>query len=416
MLSSPQINTSASIAPLSQAAVHQELNAIAAWWLSNAPDAVHGGFVGEIDYFGKPVANASKGVVLHSRLLWFFSALARAFPSRAYSDAADRAYQVLMSDFDDVFYGGAVWELSFEHSVIDDKKQIYAQCFCIYALSAYHALTKNESALRTALAYFERIERHARDHEQGGYIEALDRRWQPLDDLRLSDKDLNVPKSMNTHLHVLEAYTALYKLAPRSEIADALQHTLMMFDKHIIDHGCGHLRMFFDNSWNDKSTCLSFGHDIEASWLLLEAAQALGDGAQIAYFKSVSISIVNSNLRKAIGQQGQVLDELDIVQTQSAQPGSQDSVWWIQAEALVAYLSAYKLTRDTSYLNVAQGVWQFIQRHHLDRQAGEWHWLVSDNIAAAQSIYKAGFWKGPYHNGRAMLEAYQRLPDLSGAP
>lgn len=381
-----------------------ELHNIAHWWLTHTLDKQHGGFVGEVDFYAKAIPSADKGIVQNSRILWFFSEAAYVNQEQSvsleYRQVAELSYHYLVNYFDDAKNGGAFWLLNAQGEVVNDKKQTYAQSFCIYALCAYYQLTKDEQALALAIKYFRLVEQHAKDPLHGGYIEAFTGQWQAIDDWRLSDKDLNAPKSMNTHLHVLEAYSALYKVAPTAETEQALRYIIEVFEQKIINKENYHLRLFFDLSWQDLSKTYSYGHDIEASWLLWEALEVLGDQPLAAQLKPSVIALAQVCLDESLASQGQVSDEITI----SSGHRDEQSFWWVQAEALVGFLNAYHLTHDQKFLQACQGVWQFIQQYHLDKTHGEWHWLSSVDNHQQTLNYKAGFWKAPYHNGRAMME------------
>jgi mannobiose 2-epimerase len=388
-------------------AVEQELTRIAKWWREHSIDVEHGGFFGEIDYAAQAVPHASKGIVFHSRILWFFSEIARRENNPEYQSLATRAFQYLIKYFDDPEHGGAYWELAFDGSVIQAKKQTYAQCFCIYALCNYFRLTGDKTALEKALTYFKLVEEHARDWECGGYIEACSETWSDIQDYRLSEKDLNLPKSMNTHLHVLEAYSALYKVHKSAETEEALRHVLEVFEYHIYCRKSAHLKLFFDMQWRNESLTYSFGHDIEASWLLWEATKILGDNVIEAKLKPIVIGLAQVCLDEAIGSEGQVCDEFIF----DSQKRIETSYWWVQAEALVGFMNAFTITDTQEFKDVCQPIWSFIQRYHIDAVHGEWHWLASTENSTENRIYKAGFWKAPYHNGRAMMEILDLMND-----
>jgi len=381
-------------------AISTELDNIGQWWLDNTADEKEGGFVGEIDFFGKVIPDANKGIIQNSRILWFYSEKALFSGKEKYKEAAKRAFDYLLTYFDDKEFGGAIWEVSATGEQVNGKKQTYAQSFCIYAFSAYYKLTGDETALEKAKQYFELTEKHARDYIHGGYIEAYTKQWQVIEDLRLSDKDLNAPKSMNTHLHVLEAYSALYAILPTAEVKEALIHVLDIFEQHIINQENNHLRLFFDLQWNDQSLTLSYGHDIEASWLIWEAVEILDDEAIYAKFKPIILALADTCLNESIGKHKQVCDEYEIADNIR----HEESHWWVQAEALVGFLNAYYLTNERRYLDSCIEIWFFIQRYHKDHFEGEWHWISSADNNEHNPQYKVGFWKAPYHNGRAMME------------
>lgn len=382
-------------------ACEAELLAIARWWADNTLD--HQGFIGELSATGEMVA-APKGIILNARILWFFSeyCLTHGAARRA---LADRAYHYLVRHFVDREQGGVYWSVDAAGQPLDTKKQTYAQAFAIYGLSAYYRLSKNAESLALAHALFALVERHCLDDHAGGYVEALDRHWQPLADVRLSEKDENAPKTMNNHLHVLEAYTGLHLACRRPEYAAAVRKNILWMCDNITDAHTGHLRLFMDMQWHDLSPSYSYGHDIEASWLIYEALEVLGDAALLQRYTPLVLQLAETCVREGIGEQGQVLDKFD----KATGYRHNESEWWVQAEAMVGFVNAWQLSGEPRYLRAAQSVWDYIQRYQLDRHGGEWHWYSTLDQQKGFQRYKMGFWKGPYHNGRAMLEVARRL-------
>lgn len=385
-----------------------ELIAIADWWAVNTVDHEQGGFYGEVDANNQPVKNASKGIILNARILWFFSEVAQEVDNPVYRNCATRAYDYVNAHFFDKEQGGVYWELDAAAVPINTKKQVYAQAFTIYALCAYYQLTRDEQALARALDCFKLIEQHAIDHEHQGYLEAFTRDWGVIEDLRLSEKDLNYPKSQNTHLHILEAYTTLYRAQPAAEIKAALKYNIQMFDKYMIDRDTHHLRMFMDLEWTDFSPGYTYGHDIEASWLIAKALESLGDDAYLAELTPTLINIAQVTVKEAMCAQGQVIDSYDF----ATRKFNLDTVWWVQAEALVGFLYAFATTGEEQFYHAAENSWQFIKTYQIDHQQGEWFWLSKLNDANATPYYKVGFWKCPYHNGRAMMEGIRYLQKM----
>lgn len=382
-----------------------ELIRIADWWLEYSQDFTQGGFFGEVAADNSPVINANKGVILNTRILWFFSEVACLTKSDNYKKAADRAYEYLRDYFVDQEFGGVYWELNAQGQVANSKKQIYAQAFAIYALSAYYKLTQDLKALNLAGVLFDLIEHYGIDKQHQGYLEAFTREWKPIDDLRLSDKDLNFPKSQNTHLHILEAYTSFYQVYPDPKVQQALRYNIDMFDHYMIDRNTGHLRMFMDSQWQDHSPGFTYGHDIEAAWLIGLALDVLDDHTLQQKMLPDLIKIVEINYLSARADDGHIKDGFDF----STQIENTDSVWWVQAEALVGYLYAWRWTKDDKYFLAAEAVWNFIKQHQIDSENGEWFWLSKKDEINRQPDYKAGFWKCPYHNGRAMMEVFRLL-------
>ena len=387
-----------------QAGFRKELAAIANWWIANTPDYDKGGFIGEITVENEPRPLANKGIILNSRILWFFSEAANFLDDSNCREAATRAWQYIQKNFVDEEYGGVFWELSADGSVVNTRKQIYAQAFAIYGLSRYYGLTQDIEALELAVSLFELIEAKAHDGVNKGYIEAFAGDWGPLDDFRLSEKDLNSPKSMNTHLHILEAYTALYDVTKNIEVEAAIKRCIDYFDTFIINKDSYHLRMFQSMEWEDLSTSISYGHDIECSWLLWEALEVIGDKNLLQSHRETVVRLAETCLQEAVGPHHEVLDAYNFKTATLCE----ERVWWVQAEALVGFLNAWHMTSEQKYFNAAKKVWEFIQQYQIDSENGEWHWLsVLDKPHVGDC--KVGFWKAPYHNGRAMMEAYKLL-------
>lgn len=386
----------------------EELTEIADWWLDHTVDHSHGGFYGELDFHGRVVAGARKGVVLNTRILWFFSETSLFLNDERYRSAADRAYNFLVEYFYDHDFGGMFWEVDCFGVVTNTRKQIYAQAFAVYAFSAYFKLSGNEQSLSFAKTLFKIIEKRAVDPEYGGYLEAFSREWGQLADVRLSEKDLNSPKSMNTHLHITEAYTALHAVLPRRKSAEAIVRCIGYFDQFIINRANLHLRMFLGLDWRDESYALSFGHDIECSWLIWEALEVLQDAELQHSYRGLVVDMAQVCLQEAVGKHGEVYDAFDLNQKTLVT----ERHWWVQAEALVGFLNAYELTADEKFSSAFINAWKFIKQYQKDSVAGEWHWFSILDHGVMDEQSKVCFWKAPYHNGRAMMEICKRLSRL----
>lgn len=390
------------------ATVRAERTAISDWWLEHTQDRQHDGFVGGIDHRNRVLRQANKGIIQNTRILWYFSEAARFTAREDEAQAAARAFRYLQARFVDSEHGGVFWELNPQGDLVNGRKQIYAQAFAIYALSAFYRLTQNPQALDLARALFDRIERFGRDHQYGGYLEAFSREWKPIEDQRLSDKDLNWPKTMNTHLHLLEAYTGLYQAARDPRVAEALRGLIETFQRFFIADN-GHLRSFLSLDWQDKSDTVSYGHDIECSWLLWEAGRVLEDANLTDLLKPLVLKIAQTCLHEGVGEHGEVMDGYNFVTGERLT----ERVWWIQAEAMVGFLNAFELSREPAYFAAFERVWEFVCTYQKDSEYGEWRWLSSLDASRRFDDHKVGFWKGPYHNGRSMIEVCQRLERLT---
>lgn len=259
-------------------------------------------------------------------------------------------------------------------------------------------MTQNKEAKQLSNELFGFIEQYGFDKENGGYFEAFSRDWQLLDDLRLSDKDANEAKTMNTHLHILEAYTNLYRIEKSELVRLALKRLIDCFIDKFIDKKTHHLKLFFDEKWNLKSNEISFGHDIECSWLLFEAAEVLGEQALIEQLKVLALNMATATLKEGLDQDGAVFNE------KNGEYLDTDKHWWPQAEAVVGFWNAYRLSDKEQFKYAALACWSFIQQYLKDEEQGEWHWRVNQQGIPILSEDKAGAWKAPYHNGRMCME------------
>lgn len=377
-----------------------ELENILGWWISNMPDQQNGGFYGRIDGNGKLHPEADKGVILNTRILWTFSTAARQMESDEYRAVAERAYEYLVRYFLDEKEGGVYWMLDFRGNPVEQKKQVYAQAFAVYALAEFYLLTRSQEALEQAEEIFRCIEQHSRDQEKGGYLEAFGRDWSPLEDLRLSKKDANEAKTMNTHLHILEAYTTLLYARPDEAVRKALKSLILLFLEKFIDHKSGHLRLFFDEDWNLKSDKISFGHDIETAWLLSIAAEATGDEELISKTRETAVLIADRTLAEGFDpSNGGLWNEANSIGLTD-----RDKEWWPQVEAVVGFLNAWKISGEPRFVEVAARSWHFIERYLLDPEKGEWFWGLKADGSPDRHHDKAGPWKCPYHNGRGCMQ------------
>lgn len=386
--------------------MREELLRILDFWSTKAIDATHGGFIGRIDHFGNRDLKAPKGMVLNARILWTFSSAYRATSIETYKLAANRAYRYLIDHFWDKHCGGFVWEVDYLGRQSNSRKQSYAQGFAIYALSEYYRASGNKESLEYARQLYYTLESRVLDLKDGGYIEALGADWSLLEDMRLSEKDANTPKSMNTHLHILEPYTNLYRIWPDDKLKQSILNLLDIFHNKIIDPKTGHFNLFFDYNWDVKSSIVSYGHDIEGAWLMHEAALVIDDEAAIKKVRKVALHLVDITLAEGTDVDGSLFNERDGTHLDT------DKHWWPQAEALVGLLDAYAISGNELYLKEFIKIWSFIKNTLLDAENGEWYWRVDAKGVLNITDDKAGFWKCPYHNSRALIEILERLEHL----
>jgi len=379
-------------------------NNILPFWMNKMEDNEQGGFYGEITGNDELRPEASKGAILNARILWTFSAAYRLLKKPEYLKTATRAKRYLIDRFYDPEYGGIYWELDYKGNPLDTKKQIYAIGFAIYGLSEYARATGDAEALEYAQRLFEVIEQHSFDPVQNGYLEALTRDWQPIEDMRLSDKDENEKKTMNTHLHILEPYTNLYRIWKDERLERQLRNLIDVFITRILDPQTGHLNLFFEEDWTNKYRIYSYGHDIEASWLIHEAALVLGDETVLKRIEPLIVRIAQA-ADEGLNPDGSMIYENFL----DKQKIDRELHWWVQAENVVGHINLYQHFGDESALDIAARCWEFIKAKLIDHEQGEWHWSILPDGTVNRKDDKAGFWKCPYHNGRMCMEVIERF-------
>ncbi len=411
-------------------------NNILNFWLDKMQDKENGGFYGQMTGEGELVKTADKGGILNARILWSFSAAYRVLRKPEYLDAATRAKEYIIEHFLDMEYGGTYWSVDYKGQPKDTKKQFYAIGFMIYGLSEYARATGDHEALEYAIQLYECIEEHSLDKEYNGYIEACTREWGEIADMRLSELDANFPKSQNTHLHIIEPYTNLYRAlkeldtienAPNEyglkpyvgqfapvnisvdpdivmSLESSLRNLIDIFTDKILNPKTHHLDLFFDMDWTREAGALeSYGHDIECSWLLHEAALVLGDEAVLRKVEPI-VQMVAKASEKGLNEDGSMIHEANLdtgfVDT--------DRHWWVQAENVVGWINIYQYFGDDSAMQKALNGWQYIKDNLIDREGGEWWWSRDPQSNINRKDDKAGFWKCPYHNSRMCLEIIER--------
>ena len=375
------------------------------FWINNMVDRENGGFYGRIDGHGNLHAEAEKGGILNGRILWTFSAAYRVLGKPEYLEMATRAKDYIIAHFIDREYGGTYWSLDYKGNPKDTKKQFYAIGFMIYGLSEYVRATGDKEALDYAIQLFDCIEEHSLDVIYNGYIEACTREWGEIADMRLSDLDANYPKSQNTHLHIIEPYANLYRVWKDERLEKALRNMINIFTDKILNPETNHLDLFFENDWTRGAGHLeSYGHDIECSWLMHEAAIVLGDAEVLKKVEEI-VPLVAKASEKGLNPDGSMIHEANL----DTGHVDDDLHWWVQAEAVVGFYNIYQHFGDESALDKSLQCWQYIKDNLIDYEGGEWYWSRRPDGTLNLDDDKAGFWKCPYHNGRMCLEIIERI-------
>lgn len=389
------------LADLSSSLKKELVSDILPFWKENMSDP-DGGFYGRMDGNAVLHKEADRGAILNARILWSFASSARVLGDAGCLDVAKMSYEYIRDHFVDTEFGGTYWSVAHDGSPKDTKKQFYAIAFMIYGLSEYYRAGGDAGALNLAADLYGSVRGHSLDTVGGGYLEAAARDWSGLSDVRLSEKDQNDAKTMNTHLHILEGYTSLYRVWKDETLAADLEDLIRIFLDRIVQPD-GHLGLFFGEDWSLHSDIVSYGHDIEASWLLCEAAEVLGKRGLADEVHEVSRKIAAAAM-EGYSTKGGMIYEYD--PELSRKDG--DRHWWVQAECIVGCFNQYQLFGENRYLRAAIDVWEFISGHLL-APGGEWYWSVRADGTVNTDDDRAGFWKCPYHNSRMCLELIERI-------
>ena len=363
-------------------------------------DDEHGGYYGYMDFDLNVDKCYEKGCILNSRILWFFSNAYMTLKDKTLLSEADHAYKFMRDCCEDKEFGGVFWSVSYDGKPLDTTKHIYNQAFAIYALSSYYAASNDGGALEFAMDLFEKIETIGTDSY--GYLESFNRKWELEDNDKLSENGLLADKTMNTLLHVLEAYTELYRVNKDEKVKAALVKILDAFKNQVYNEKTNRLEVFFDEKMNTISDLYSYGHDIEASWLLDRACTVLSDEKITAETHEYTNALVAEVYKEALDN-GAMNNECfkGVVDT--------TRVWWVQAEAMVGFYNCYEKTGEEKYKDITEKLWDYIKKYIIDKRAGsEWFWDLDKDGKPVSKKPIVEPWKCPYHNGRMCMEIIRR--------
>jgi mannobiose 2-epimerase len=374
------------------------------YWSSRMVDTVNGGFYGRVDGNNKVWPEAEKGSILNARILWTYSSAYRVTGDNSYLRLATRARDYIIDHFIDKQNGGAYFSLKADGTPSNTRKHVYTNAFFIYGLAEYSRATGDKDALTEAMKIFDVLENYAADKEYGGYYEVFSQEWQRLRERMIGESSEKDEKTMNTSLHLMEAYANLYRVSGDKEVGDRLRDLIEIFLDKIIDKKTSHLICFMDRQWNPTSTVDSYGHDIESSWLLLEAANLLKDKKLTERVEAAGLKIANA-AAEGIQPDGGMLTEKNYGTGEIRMRRS----WWEQAETVVGYLNAFEITGDESYLGKSLKCWEYTKKYFIDKKNGGWFSNVSESGVPGGD--KGGFWICPYHNGRMCMEVIERVSE-----
>ena len=368
-------------------------------------DEEQGGYYGYQGFDLKVDKKAVKGCILNSRILWFFSSAYMALGDGSLLPYARHAYEFLKSRCLDPVYGGVYWSVTWDGQPEEEIKHTYNQAFAVYALSSYYGASGDREALSLAEQLFKLIEGKCRD--AGGYEEAFDRNFRKIDNEKLSENGVMAERTMNTLLHVFEAYTELYRVGGSPQVSEKLREILDVFAGKVYNPAKRRQEVFFDRNWNSLIDLHSYGHDIETAWLIDRGCQVLGDAGLAERMGAITEALTDQVYCRAFTG-ASLLNECE--------KGADDTtrVWWVQAEAVVGFLNGFrKNPRETRYLDAAKAIWQYIKTYVIDpRDGSEWYWAVDrEGKPLDKPIVEP--WKCPYHNGRMCMEVIRRTEDAS---
>lgn len=367
-------------------------------------DDRYGGFYGYLGYDLSMEKEAVKGCILNSRILWFFSNAYLMLREDMLLEDARHAFLFLKEHCLDREQGGVYWSLDYTGKPEDVTKHTYNQAFAIYALSSYYDASKDVEALEIARSLYRLVEEKCRD--EYGYLEAFGRDFHPVENDKLSENGVMAEKTMNTLLHVFEAYTELYRVTGEACVADRLRYMLDLMADRIYNRKLGRQEVFFDRTWNTLIDLYSYGHDIETAWLVDRGLEILGDEAYTRKLAPITRTITENIYHRAYIEHSLVNEaEHGVVDT--------TRVWWVQAEAVVGFLNGYQKQEKEEYLKAAEDIWGYIRDYMVDKRPGsEWFsGLDKDRNPLEKPIVEP--WKCPYHNGRMCFEVIRRLKDAS---
>ena len=368
-------------------------------------DEDFGGFYGYLGYDLALDKKAVKGCILNSRILWFFSNAYLLLGEEDLLAFAEQAFRFLRDYGMDPEFGGVYWSLTYDGKPEDTTKHTYNQAFAVYALSSYYDASGDGEALEMAKGLFALIEKKCKD--KYGYLEAFDRRFEPAENEKLSENGVMAEKTMNTLLHVFEAYTELYRVSKDARVSDQLRFILDLVSDKVYNRKMGRQEVFFDRTWNTVIDLYSYGHDIVASWLIDRGLAVLGDPKYTEKLSPITAEISENIYNRAY---------IDHSLVNEAENGVVDEtrVWWVQVEAVVGVLNGFqRFPEEKKYLEASKDIWKYIQEHLVDQREGsEWYAALDpDGKPEEKPIVEP--WKCPYHNGRMCFEVIRRMQDAS---
>ena len=364
------------------------------FWVKYSPDP-SGGFYGVLNFDGTPKEKSMKGGILNARLVWTFSTAYRILKDEQYLTLANNAQRYFIDNFIDPEYGGSFYVLDADGAPFSEQKDTYQNAFAIYGLSEHYHATQNKESLEYAIALYKKMIEYAYDSINGGFIESFTRNWKMM--------VVDFPKTMNTNLHVLEAFTNLYRVWKDDGLKYHLQEIINVMSHKVLNQETWHEQLFFTMDWQSQRKIDSYGHDIELSWLLVEAAEALGNEEILKDVQRIAVNLATKQLEEGFDKNGAMMYEKE------GDHLNANLEWWTQAESVVGFLNAWQITGDRKFLDAAVRNWEWIKTYMIDREYGEWYRSVTSDCKPLKDGAKADHWRCPYHNSRMGFEVMTRV-------
>lgn len=371
------------------------------FWMNHTVDP-SGGFYGTVSREGVGDPSAPKAGVMNARILWTFSSAYRIYGLPEYKAIADRAQEYLINNLIDKKYGGTYWLVGPDGELTDTTKQTYGIAFGVYSLSEHFRATGNELSLQKAIELYNTIEEQCHDKSRGGYYENHTRDWGKPDTKGVDGKS-GATKTMNTHIHVMEAFTNLYRVWPDAGLKNNIIDLLGILQDELYNPKTKHLVLFCDDNWKQIDQVDSYGHDIETSWLMCEAAEVIGDEELISKIRKQAVEMVDVALKEGVNPDGSMIYEKE------GDKYLRNLQWWPQCESVIGCINAWQITGDRKYFDEAVKTWNFAKDNFVDKQYGGWFKNLSEDKVPNTREAKGSTWNCPYHNSRMGYELLTRL-------
>ena len=377
---------------------------ILSFWAKHSPDP-SGGFYGILNFDGTSRENAPKGGILNARLIWTFSAAYRVLKDEQYLTLANRAQRYFLDHFIDRQYGGSYYTVTAAGEPLDTQKDTYQNVFAIYGLAEHYRATGNTESLNAAIDIYRKIIEHAYDPEHGGFVGCVECRGRSaLFNRQWEKSEIEYPKTMNTNLHALEALTGLYRVWNDEGLRNHLLEEIDVMSHKVLNQKTWHEQLFMTIDWQSLQDIDSYGHDIEFSWLLVEAAEVAGNEEILNDTRLIAVNVAGIQLEQGVDQRGAMMND------KSGDHTNANLSWWVQAETVVGFLNAWQISGDRKFLDAAVRTWEWIKEYMIDREHGEWYGNVDADGSPRKKGAKADQWRCPYHNSRMGLEVITRFP------